>query len=655
MSTINMLSWWQWGVLAAIPPAILALYFLKLRRTPLEVPSTYLWHKSIEDLHVNSIWQRLRRSILLFLQLLLIAVAMAALFRPGFRGSKLTGDRFVFLVDTSASMSSTDVKPSRLAEAKRRVAELIEQMASGDVAMIVSFSDTSRVEQVFTDNRRELLRRLEAIQPTNRTTQLLEALRVAAGLANPGRVFEVSETQVAEGLPATLYIFSDGKFPDVKGFSLGNLKPEFYPIGEPKAPNLGITAFSTRRREDRHEQLQAFARIENFGPELVTAEVELWRDGALADADKLELKAGGSGGVAFDLGDIHSAVLEMRARSGGALALDDVAYAVVDPPAPAKVLLVTPGNEALELALKTDSAAELAEVEIVAPAALETKDYQQKAATGRYSLVIFDQCAPKQMPQCNTLFIGALPPGDAWTAGAKTPAPQIIDVELSHPLMQLIELGNVKFAECTPLKPPPGGSVLVSSDAGPLLAIAPREGFEDAVLGAAIVERNAQGEIERNSDWPLRLSFPVFAMNALSYFGTAGQAGATASVRPGQSVPLRAVGASDELTVRSPSGATHTVKRSHAETFNFSDTDELGVYQVEESGQPTRRFAVNLFDSLESNIEPRAAGTIRIGYVDVKGQSSWEGARRELWKPLLLGALGVLCLEWYIYNRRVYV
>ncbi len=65
-----MLSAWQWVVLAAVPPAIIALYFLKLKRLPLEVPSTYLWHKSIEDLHVNSIWQRLRQSLLLFLQLL---------------------------------------------------------------------------------------------------------------------------------------------------------------------------------------------------------------------------------------------------------------------------------------------------------------------------------------------------------------------------------------------------------------------------------------------------------------------------------------------------------------------------------------------------------------------------------------------------------
>ena len=46
---------------------------------------------------------------------------------------------------------------------------------------------------------------------------------------------------------------------------------------------------------------------------------------------------------------------------------------------------------------------------------------------------------------------------------------------------------------------------------------------------------------------------------------------------------------------------------------------------------------------------------MRIGYVEVKGKPGWQGARRELWKALLLGALGILALEWYVYNRRVYL
>ncbi len=652
MTTIDMLSWWQWCVLAAVPPAIVLLYFLKLKRQPLEVPSTFLWHKSIEDLRVNSIWQRMRKNLLLLLQLLLIAIAILALVRPGWRGSKLEGDRFIFLVDTSASMSATDLKPTRLEEAKRRVGELIDQMASGDVAMIISFSDTARVEQLFTDNHRELQRGLAAIRPTNRTTQIGEALRVAAGLANPGRSVEI-ETQVSEGMPATLYVMSDGKFPDVEGFSLGNLKPVFVPMGKVEAPNIAITAFSTRRREDQKDHLQAFARLDNFGSETVTAQVELFRDDALLDADKVELKPHGSGGVVFELGDMHTGVLKLKSHPGGELALDDEAWAAIDPPAKCKVLLVSPGDDALELALNTESALELAEVEIGKPDVLNTKEYLAKAASGYYALVIYDQCQPKEMPQADTLFIGRLPPGTSWTAGPKIPAPQIIDVETAHPLMQLIDLGNVKFAEGIALKPPAGGTVLIDSHAGPLLAIAPRDGFEDAVLGAEIVGFDEKGERFANTDWPLRLSFPVFVLNALTYFGGSATAAAASNVQPGHSVTLRSASSVDKISIRTPSGKSVSLKREHAETFNFSGTDELGIYQVDEPKQQPRRFAVNLFDSSESNIDARPE--IRIGYTEVKGKADWGGARSELWKLLLLGALGVLCLEWYIFNRRVYL
>ena len=81
----------------------------------------------------------------------------------------------------------------------------------------------------------------------------------------------------------------------------------------------------------------------------------------------------------------------------------------------------------------------------------------------------------------------------------------------------------------------------------------------------------------------------------------------------------------------------------------------MGVYEVRSGGKTIQRFAVNLFDPNESEIRARAEEAVKIGHVEVAGQSQWEPARRELWRFLLLAALGVLLFEWYIYNRRVYV
>ena len=130
MSWISTLNTWQWAVLGAVPALILLMYFLKLRREVVEVPSTYLWSRTIEDLHVNSLLQRLRRSILLLLQLLAVLLAVLALLRPGVRGESTSQSRLVFMIDRSASMQATDVKDdaNRFEMARRLIAERIEAL-----------------------------------------------------------------------------------------------------------------------------------------------------------------------------------------------------------------------------------------------------------------------------------------------------------------------------------------------------------------------------------------------------------------------------------------------------------------------------------------------------------------------------------------------
>ena len=78
-----------------------------------------------------------------------------------------------------------------------------------------------------------------------------------------------------------MYIFSDGRFEDVKGFSLGNLKPVYVPIGSFEAENLAITAFSTRRSDAKPEERQAFVQVANFTEAPQKAVVELQLDGAV--------------------------------------------------------------------------------------------------------------------------------------------------------------------------------------------------------------------------------------------------------------------------------------------------------------------------------------------------------------------------------------
>ena len=224
-----------WSALAGVPVGIIALYFLKLRRRPVRVPSTILWRRSMEDLHVNSLFQRLRRNLLLFLQLLAVAMIMLALAGLRVKGTSGVRQRFVLLVDNSASMSATDVAPSRLAKAKEAAKKVVQEMDSDDLAMVISFSDSARVVSSYTSDRRTLSARIDSIEPSQSSTSLREGLQVAAGLANPSK-------QIGEGVVASsvvtpkLFIYTDGGFGDVEGFSLGNLESEVVVIGPPLPP-----------------------------------------------------------------------------------------------------------------------------------------------------------------------------------------------------------------------------------------------------------------------------------------------------------------------------------------------------------------------------------------------------------------------------------
>jgi hypothetical protein len=682
----------RWFILAGIPVGIIALYFLKLKRKPVKVPSTLLWRKSLEDLHVNSLFQRLRRNLLLLLQLLAVFLAMIALSGLRCNGTGSQGQRYVLMIDNSASMSAIDISPSRLEAAKEKAREVVRAMGGDDLAMVISFADTARVVSNYTGDRRVLLQRIDSIAPSQTTTSLREALQVAAGLANPSK-------QIGEGVvtsaapPPKLFIYTDGGFADVEGFSLGNLEAEVVVIGPPPPPysppaegaatadakakvhnpsdNVAIVALQARMNDEKPDVYQLFGRVHNFRAEAVETEAQLYRraadkptaEGALVDALALQLAPQSEQSFKFDLPDTGLAELEVRLTVKDALETDNRAFAIVGNARKAQVLVVTPGNRYLQDAFGTPTAADRADVRFASPEEAKGDALAREIKGGRFDLVIYDGVRPDAPPEANALYFGVLPPGPAYAESKPIDGPVIMDWNISHPLMRYVrDLNLVKVAKATSIELPPGATSLIERNGGTLAFTMPREGFTDAVILFPLQEGSTP-----QTDWVHFISFPLFLFNSVQALGNVREGAGEEITAPEHTIALRAETLGKDLDVTAPDGNSERLARSPQGTFLYNKARTTGIYQARWQPSGFLPFAVNLFDFRESDLAPRGlvpagvpesqeeAYKIKIGYNPVVGTQQTKDVKQDWWKYFAGAALAVLLLEWYIYNKRVYI
>ena len=262
---------------AIFVPALLALYFLKLRRKEVAVSSTFLWKKAIRDLQVNAPFQKLRKNLLLFLQLLLLLFLILAISRPVSNYKPGPGKTAVILIDRSASMSARDQEggKTRLDEAKRRAKELVAAMGKDSVAMVIAFDDTARLLQPFTGDAQLLAGAIDSIQPTDRPTSLKAAYQLADAQMN------FDPEQLRPGAGHDLFdvrVFSDGRAADAAEASIKG-QVTYEKVGSDAAANVAVVALSASRTYGRPTQVEVFAKLANFGPEPVAVPVRLTVDG----------------------------------------------------------------------------------------------------------------------------------------------------------------------------------------------------------------------------------------------------------------------------------------------------------------------------------------------------------------------------------------
>jgi Ca-activated chloride channel family protein len=640
---------------AALSIPILVLYMLKLRRRDVLVSSTLLWERLLRDREANAPWQRLRRNLLLFLQLLVLALLTLALARPFVPRPAVISGSVVVLLDASASMQARDIPPSRFAAGVRAAQEIVAGLGAGDVATVVAVGPQPRVLASATNDRALLRRVLEDAAPTSGPADWEAAFALAAaGLAG------AQDTRVV--------IVSDGALPETLPPLPGEVS--FVGVGG-EGDNLAVAALATRGGPAGP---QAFLRVVNYGDVETEPLVELSADGTLFDARRLRVPAHASADLALaDLPyDLQVLQAHLALENPDALPLDDAAWAVHAPAASGRVLLVSTGNLFLERALGA-----LPDVELVRLSPGSPIPPSQGGTEEGYDLYVYDGVVTPTLPAGNLWLIAPsspLPPreglgeGEASREGlgegetsrerpgeADIPiavggfftATTITRVATDDPLLRYVDLGTVHVLQARAVTPPPGARVLVEAEGGPLLFIAERPEGRLAVLAFDL----------HDSDLPLQVAFPILTANLADWLLSSPTRGGAAVypelVRPGDPVPIQPDPEAAEILVTAPDGARHVLPVGEQPPV-FAATGQLGVYRVEQLDRvgdalQSTVFAVNLFDEGESNIAPREV--VRVGQAELTAAAREEEARLEFWPWLAGAALGMLVVEWWAYQR----
>ena len=604
--------------LSALAIPIVILYMLKLRRREQEVSSTFLWRMVIRDREANSPWQKLRRNILLLLQLLLLALLVVALARPFIPVEVVASGQVTVLLDASASMNATDISPSRFESAKALARGLANDLLDQGSMTIILVAPKPRVLVSSSNDKLELLNAINNAQPSVGSGDWATAFALATG-AN------------GNAINPTTVIISDGGIPENAPPLSGEVR--YVPIGNQSA-NLGISTLSLRPGADGP---QIFASITNYGDADSAVILTLKLNGDLFNAQELNVAAGKTSNVILNgYKDTQIVEAQLSAPAGAArvdyFPTDDKAWAVYNPPQAGRVLFISAkGNLYIEQVLA--SLPGITPFRAPADAPLPSDPFD---------LYVYDGVISNTLPSKNLLLVNPPLNNLFEVRGVFTPTTTSPISVASDPLMSFVDFNNVHILRAREVRTPAWAKTMISVEGKPLLFAGTLDRRRVAVITFDL----------RDSDLPLQVMYPILMSNLLEWLTPSSVISTSGIIRPGDSVSIRPKEGEQAAGIVRPDNQLF-VAQAGGQYVTFADTDVLGVYGVGTANLQDTKFvgffAVNLFDSRESNIRP--VEKLTIGRTQVSADAREQIGQREFWQYLAIAALVVLLNEWWIYHR----
>ena len=608
-----------WLFLLSVP--LIVFYFLKLKRPHVRISSLVLWSQVINDSRVNSPFQRFKRNILLFLQLLLLALIVLAAMQPFWRGHEWHADRLPILIDCSASMAALDRENgvSRLDEAKRRVRERIDNLARGQELCLIAVSRSAHKLTGFTDNKRILRDALDRLKVDDVESEPDDAYRMAEAL-NRTTPFD------------SVLFYSDGNIPPATGFQLP-YRLTFEQIAQ-GGPNVGISTVSATRGGESHWNV--FVGINGTDGDDHAGTVTIEREGEQIGEQLVAFSGSSFERIAFrvDASQATSLTISLRSDAFDSLAADNVAYIDLPSLRPLFVYVSTSlpdyrhalqGIQNLRVFPDEDGATD---------------------GVDAYDLLITAEEDEMNIPCRVGFYVGTIPDNLEGLVTTDERGSTIVDWQRNAPLLQHVNLLDLIISDGTTYLDESneaqieeaGFQVLVHGTRGPLLV---RSRSENSSMYYLLFHSD-------RSTLPYRVGFPVLVRNlAQLTMSTLGlneiQGRRTGVIRD------IALLSNDTYVVNAPNGKSQETTTDDAGLMSGVTALQAGHYRISGPGADIV-YGASLLSLSETSLS--SVDEIEFEELTVAAAGAALKTDRALWPYLAFVAFILLFFEWWFFQRR---
>ena len=572
-----------------ILPMILALYLFKNKRKNVIIPSVFLWNKAQQNQSAERSLQRLRKNLLMLLQLAAALFCVLAMAQPCIN-RKANVNTYRIVIDNSISMSAYEGEKTRLEEAKADAVRLVKSSGADSFFSVHSLNEVQTPLLSSSRDKELVIDTISGIEQSYLPVDY-DAMPEAAD-------------------NESLVVFSD------TGIEAENISS--YTYGTP-FDNCGIISLSASADGDK---IRVLGKVKNFGSENVEKQINIYADGKLYAGRNIVLSPDETKDVVFTQLESGAAEITAQLQPSDRFACDDSRFAVISNTSEKRVL-ITGESPFLERALG------------VMPDVRLYKNQSELAENlSGYELYIFCGRVPQNLPSDGHIIIIDPDANNLFDVGDEVAISSVVSKNTTG--FKLTR--NVAFDvyKSKKIGLPPWAEEIVSSPETPLIFEGSTGKQKIAVIGFDL----------SNSDLPLKMDFPIFIYDILhNFFPNGAVEGGGIDVNA--LTELNASPLAESVNITEPSG--DTVRVAPPFPVQPFKADEPGIYHLEQMIDSTpvyEPFAVNIVPSDEQYFNYETEGGI---FDAIRSQVS---LNYDLQWIFLLLAAAVLAAEFVIFVLR---